>query len=186
MALLIFAFVVFAMVIGMLVYRKYELSRTTPTEPLPQQTGALIVTLYFASPDGAGLMRESREIEACDDPSACAEAVVEELINGPVGEMSPTLPPAATVQDVRVEGDTAMVDFGKEFAEGLPAGSNAHVLAIYSVVDSLASNFPSIKKVQFLLGGERISTLGELDLSAPLVPDFSLELKAKGPAQEKR
>jgi hypothetical protein len=186
MALLILAFLVFALVIGMLIYRKYELSRITTTEPLPQQTGTLIVSLYFASPDGAGLVREAREIEDCGDPTACAEAIVEELVNGPVGDMSPTLPPSTIIEDVRVEGDTATVDFGKELAEGFPAGSNAQIMAVYSVVDSLAGNFPSIKKVRFLLGGERVKTLGELDLSAPLAPDFSLERNGKDPARKKR
>jgi hypothetical protein len=185
-ALLIFAFVMFAAVIGTLIYRKYELSRVTPAEPQPQKAGTLIVALYFASPDGAGLVREAREIDACADPTGCAEAVVEELVNGPVGEMSPTLPPATTVQAVRVEGDTATVDFGKELAEVLPAGSNAQVMAVYSVVDTLAANFPSIKRVKFLLGGESVKALGELDLTAPLTPDFSLERPVKGPAAEKR
>jgi hypothetical protein len=186
MTLLIFAFVIFAAVIGTLIYRKYELSRIAPTKAQPQQSGTLIVALFFASPDGAGLMREAREIDACDDTTACAEAVVEELVNGPVGDMAPTLPPTATVQAVRVEGDTATVDFGKDLTEGLPAGSNAQIMAVYSVVDSLAINFPSIRKVKFLLGGESIKTLGELDLSAPLAPDFSLEKKAQSPAGEKR
>jgi Sporulation and spore germination len=186
MTLLIFAFVVFAAVLGTLIYRKYELSRLTPAEPQPQKTGTLIVALFFASPDGAGLVREAREIDACSDPTACADAVVEELVNGPVGDMSPTLPPSTIVHAVRVEGDTATVDFGKEFADGLPAGSNAQIMAVYSVVDSLAYNFPSVKNVKFLLGGESVKTLGELDLSAPLPPDFSLEIKAKGPAAEKR
>jgi Sporulation and spore germination len=186
MTLLIFAFVVFAAVLGTLIYRKYELSRLTPAEPQPQKTGTLIVALFFASPDGAGLVREAREIDACSDPTACADAVVEELVNGPVGDMSPTLPPSTIVHGVRVEGDTATVDFGKEFADGLPAGSNAQIMAVYSVVDSLAYNFPSVKKVKFLLGGESVKTLGELDLSAPLPPDFSLEIKAKVPAAEKR
>lgn len=186
MTLLIFAFVIFAAVIGTLIYRKYELSRITPAEPHSQQTGTLIVALFFASPDGTGLVREAREIDACADPTACADAVVEELVNGPVGDMSPTLPPSTTVQSVRVEGDTAMVDFGNEFAEGLPAGSNAQIMAVYSVVDTLAFNFPSIKKVKFLLAGENVKTLGELDLRTPLTPDFSLERKTKGPAEEKQ
>jgi len=186
MALLIVAFVIFAAVLGTLIYRKYELSRTTPAGPQPQRTGTLVVALFFASPDGAGLVREAREIDACEDPTACADAVVEELVNGPVGDMSPTLPPSTIVHGVWVEGDTAMVDFGKEFADGLPAGSNAQIMAVYSVVDSLAFNFPSIKRVKFLLAGESVRTLGELDLSAPLTPDFSLERKTGGTAEEKR
>lgn len=178
MALIFIAFAICAAVIGALILRKYEMSRMKPAPPpQAQEAGKLLVTLFFASPDGEGLMREAREIDACSDPSECAEEIVAELINGPVGEMSPTLPPTATIRSVRVDGETALVDFGKEFAEGLPGGSHGEMTAIYSVVDSLAFNFPRIKKVKFLLEGEAVASLGHLDLSTPLTPDFTLEKK---------
>lgn len=177
MAFLFVAFVIFALTLGTLIYRKYEMSRLKPTPPQPQETGVLLVTLFFASPDGAGLAREAREVDACSEQTECAEEVLEELINGPVGDMAPTLPSAATFRSVRVDGDTATVDFGKEFADSLPAGSNAEMVAVYSVIDSLAFNFPAIKRVKFLLEGENVKTFGHLDLSAPLTPDFTLEKK---------
>jgi spore germination protein GerM len=177
MALLIIAFVISAVILGALIYRKYEMSRLKPAPPFPREAGVLLVTLFFASPDGSGLVREGREIDACSDPMTCAEKVLEELINGPMGDMSPTLPSTATFRSVRIVGETATIDFGKEFTEGLPAGSNAGMAAVYSVIDSLAFNFPQIKKVKFLLEGEPVKTLGDLDLSSPLPPDFTLERK---------
>ncbi len=154
------------------------MSRMKPSPP-PQarEAGTLLVTLFFASPDGEGLVREAREIDACSDTAECAEEVVEELVNGPVGDMSPTLPAAAVVRSVRVEGETALVDFGKEFAAGLPGGSHGEMTAVYSVADSLAFNFPRIKRVKFLQDGENVATFGHLDLREPLAPDFSLEKK---------
>ncbi|HEX8960779.1 MAG TPA: GerMN domain-containing protein [Geobacteraceae bacterium] len=178
MALLFVAFVICAAVLGTRIMRKYEMSRMKPAPPpQEQEAGALLVTLFFASPDGAGLVREAREIDACTDPAECAEEVMDELVNGPVGDMSPTLPPTATVHSVRLEGDTALVDFGKEFTEGLPTGSNAEMMAAYSVIDSLTFNFPRIKRVRFLVEGANIDSLGHLDLRAPLAPDFTLEKK---------
>jgi hypothetical protein len=177
MTFLLIAFAISAVILGTLIYRKYETSGLKPAPPQPQEEGMLLVTLFFSSPDGAGLVREAREIDACSDPTICADEVLEELINGPVGEMSPTLPPTTTFRSVRVEGDTATVDFGKEFSEGIPAGSNAEMMAVYSVIDSLTFNFPGIKKVKFLQVGETIRTLGQLDLARPLPPDFTLEKK---------
>jgi spore germination protein GerM len=177
MTFLLIAFLISAVILGTLIYRKYETSGLKPAPPQPKEEGMLLVTLLFSSPDGAGLVREAREIDACSDPTVCAEEVLEELINGPVGETSPTLPPTATVRSVRVEGDTATVDFGKDFSEGLPAGSNAEMMAVYSVIDSLAFNVPGIRKVKFLREGENFGTLGQLDLAAPLPPDFTLEKK---------
>jgi spore germination protein GerM len=177
MALLLIAFLISAGILGALIYRKYEMSRLKPAPPLPQEAGALLVTLFFASPDGSGLVREAREIDACSEQTTCAEEVLEELINGPVGDMSPTLPATTTFRSIRIVGETATIDFGKEFSEGLPAGSNAGMAAVYSVIDSLAFNFPQIKQVKFLLEGEKIESLGDLDLSTPLPPDFTLEKK---------
>jgi spore germination protein GerM len=137
-----------------------------------------LVTLFFSPPEGGGLVREGREIDACDGPAECVEAVVEELINGPLGDLAPTLPAAAAVRAVRVDGDLALVDFGEELAEGLPGGSNAEMTAAYSIVDTIAVNFPRIKRVKLLLDGKEVETLkGHLELREPLTPDFTLEKK---------
>jgi len=153
------------------------LSRLKPSPPLTREGGTLLVTLFFSSPDGTGLVREAREIDACSETATCAEEVMEELINGPVGDTSPTLPSTATFRSVRVDGDTATVDFGKEFTDGLPTGSSSEMAAVYSVIDSLAFNFPQIRKVKFLVEGENVKSFGHLDLTEPLPPDFTLERK---------
>ena len=49
--------------------------------------------------------------------------------------------------------------------------------AVYSVVDTVAANFPQVKGVQFLIEGAPLSELGHLDLSGPLAPDYTLEKK---------
>lgn len=177
MALLFVAFIVSAAVLGTLMLRKYEKSHhISPVPPQPRQTGALLVTLFFASPDGEGLMREGREIDACSGPEECVEAVLDELINGPLGELAPTLPPSTTVREVRVSGEEALIDLNKGFEEGLPGGSSSEMTALYSIVDTVAINFPQLKKVRFLIEGKTVDTLkGHLDLRQPLVPDFTLE-----------
>jgi sporulation and spore germination protein len=179
MAVFFIAFIVCAAVLGALMLKKYEDRRLQPAAPpQPQQEGVLLVTLFFASPEGDRLVREGREIDACDGPAECVEAVVEELINGPLGDLTPTLPAAATVHDVQVDGDLALVDLGEELAEGLPGGSSAELTAAYSIVNTIAVNFPGIKRVKLLLGGKEVETLkGHLDLREPLAPDFGLEKK---------
>jgi spore germination protein GerM len=175
--LLIVAFIVLAVFLGFLVLRKYESRRVQPVvPPQTQQAGTVPVVLFFANPNGDGLAREGREIEACPSPEECALSVVEELINGPVGDLEPVLPPAATVQGVRIVGDTARVDLGKETVEALPAGSSAELLAVYAIVNTVTANVPQIKKVQLLVDGQEAQTLkGHIDLRQPLVPDPKLE-----------
>jgi spore germination protein GerM len=177
--MLLVGIVLLATLLGVLFLRKY--AGREPVAP-PQQTasvpaeGVRSVVLFFASPDGSGLVRESREIDPCDGLVECAEDVIGELINGPLGDFSPTLPETATYRTVSVNGDLLTVDFGKEMQDGVQNGSNAEMVAVYSVVNSLTANFPEIKRVLFLVEGKPVETLkGHLDLREPLLPDYSLE-----------
>jgi hypothetical protein len=46
---------------------------------------------------------------------------------------------------------------------------------VYSIVDSLTSNFPLVKSVQILVDDKPSLTLaGHIDLTRPLPPDLSL------------
>jgi spore germination protein GerM len=166
-------------VLGALLLKKYDERHRQPASvPHPQQGGTVLVTLFFASPDGAGLVREGREIDPCGDTAKCMEAVVGELINGPLGDLTPTLPAATSIHTVQVNGNLAQIDLGEEMIQGLPGGSYAEMTAVYSIVDSIAVNFPGIKQVKLLFNGKTVDTLkGHLDLRGPLAPDFSLEKK---------
>jgi spore germination protein GerM len=186
--MLIIGIVLLAIVLGVLFLRKYAGREPVPAQKpavsAPQE-GVRTVVLFFASPDGSGLVRESREIDPCNGVAECAESVIDELINGPLGDFSPTLPETATYRSVSINGGTLTVDFGRELQDGMPSGSNAEMAAVYSVVDSLAINFPEIKQVRFLVEGAPVETLkGHLDLREPLVPDYSLENNGAAPAVE--
>jgi spore germination protein GerM len=179
MAVLAIAFIVCAAVLGALILKKYEDRHLQPAvPPQPRLEGVFTATLLFASPAGDGLVREGREIDACDDPAECVGVVVAELINGPLGELAPTLPSATSIRDVQVNGDLATIDFGEELVDGLPAGSSAEMAAVYSIIDTVAVNFPRVKRVQLLIDGKPVDTLkGHVDLREPLAPNFNLEKK---------
>ena len=179
--ILLIAFLVFAMVVGALVVRKYQTVTRVAEPPVQSEpAGTAVVTLFFAAQDGSGLVREGREVEIDQgaSPEERVAALVAELVSGPLGSHAPTLPPNTRLLGVRLEGEVAKVDFGAEFKEGIPGGSSAEVAAVYSVVDTVAANVPQVKGVQFLIEGAPVSELkGHLDLSAPLAPDYTLESK---------
>lgn len=178
MAVLVIAFIIFAAILGALLLSRYAEKEIRPTPPGGERAETFPVTLFFATPDDSGLVREGREIDACDDPADCVTEVIGELAGGPLGELVPTLPAATVVRGVRAEGDLAIVDLGHEIIEGLPGGSHAELLAVYSMVDTIAVNFPRFRRVAFLIDGEPAQTLkGHIDLREPLVPDFTLEKK---------
>lgn len=183
---LVTAFLILAVALGALLLRKHELAKTPPPATSQEQAGVHPVVLFFAAESGEALVREGREIEACDETSVCLEEIVEELINGPVSDLAPVLPPTGMFNSVSLDGNIARVDFAQELLEALPSGSSSELLAAYAVVNSLALNYPQVKAVQFTLDGKPLQTLkGHLDVRTPLPPDFSLEKGAKPPEMPK-
>jgi len=179
MRVLVAAFLVLAVFLGALVFRKYENAGTPAPVPAPQQAGPVTVTLFFADANGDGLVREGREIEGCDGIPDCLESILEELINGPVGDLSPVLPPAGMFNSVTLEGTMARVDFANELLEALPSGSSSELVAAYAVVNSIVFNYPQVQSVLFTVDGRPLETLkGHLDTRRPLAPDFALERAA--------
>ena len=65
----------------------------------------------------------------------------------------------------------AYVDLSKEAAAGAAGGSEAELITVYSVVNSLTANFPAVKRVQILVEDKPAATLaGHVDLTRPLPP----------------
>lgn len=177
----VLAFLLLAVFLGALLLRKYEAATTPQSLPaVPQKSGLVTVTLFFAAQNGDGLARESRQIEPCDELQTCFEAILEELINGPVSDLAPVLPLTGMFNSVQLDGDTARVDFAQELLDGLPPGSSSELNAAYSVVNSLSFNYPQVKQVVFTVEGRLLATLkGHLDIREPIHPDFSLEKDAE-------
>ena len=173
---------VIALFFGVMIWGKYRASRDLPTAPeLKPPVGKRTAVLFFVS-DGTRLAREARELDPCNGAEACLKDVLEELVNGPVGEFDESLPDGTVINAVRIYADKADIDLNKTFVEALPSGSSAEMLAVYSIVNTVATNFPEISMVKLSIDGDGKSILPHLDLSDPLVPDYSLELPPAQPA----
>ncbi len=172
---LVIPFLVFVLFFSIMIWQKYRSIGETPAPPATQQVeGNRTVTLFFAATGGT-LARETREIEPCDDDNACLKSLLDELLHGPVGELESTLPEGVTVDSTSIEGNLAVINFNRSFSETLLSGSSAEMTAVYSVVNSVALNFPQVRQVKIDVDGASSVVLHHLDLSKPLEPDFSLE-----------
>ncbi|NLY89157.1 MAG: hypothetical protein GX085_06000 [Firmicutes bacterium] len=134
--------------------------------------------LYFAAPENKGpeLWAEERELpEGAKSPSDLARRLLEELFAGP-GEKSlllPAVPPGGWVRELWVNGKTAVVDLKAELEPAVQGGI-AELLAVYSIVNTLAVNL-DLESVTLLVAGEKGRTLGgHLVLGEPLKPRFDL------------
>ena len=134
------------------------------------------VKLFFQAADRPGLLIEERPVAFSTDLARQITAVVEELIAGSKSGLLPTLAPEARVLEVFVTArGVAYVSLSKEAAQATGQGSEAELITVYSVVNSLAVNFPAIKRVQILLDDKPAPTLwGHVDLTRPLPPDMTL------------
>lgn len=168
-----------------MIWQKYHSSQQAPVAPTQQQLeGRRLVTLFFVSEDGTRLEREARDIFPCDDENACLKSVLEELLNGPVGELEEAVPEGTIVEAVKIDLNLATVELNRTFSEAMLSGSSAEMMAVYSIVNTVAMNFPKIEKVKLNIEGNTGASLSHLDLSEPLPPDYSLE-QASLPEQGK-
>lgn len=174
-------FLVFILFFSIMIWQKYRSSREVRITPQQQYAeGKRSVTLFFAA-EGTRLAREARALDPCEDDNACLKSVLDELLNGPVGEFEKTVPEGTAVDAVHIEGNQATIEFNRTFSDAMLSGSSAEMLAVYSVVDTVAINFPQIQKVKINVDGNTGVILPHLDLSDPLSPDYSLE---QPPSQE--
>jgi len=176
----IWAFLLVLAVFGGWLIRHFVVT-LAPPPPAEVQRQLRTVTLYFAEPDGAGLVAEGREIADCLEEEACLKATLQALLDGPVGNLSPVFPGQTVLRGILVVGGEVQVDFERTLVDGHPGGSWGELLTVHALTNTVAANFPHLRQVRILIEGAAVETLkGHVDLSQPLAPDFSLVLKIPG------
>jgi len=156
--------------------RRPAFQRATSESPRPRPQGAKkTVMLYFVEQREKILQEEPREIEAGATTTEDAKRTLEELVKGPESDLGSAVPRAAQVRNLFIDSSgTAYVDFDRELKEGHPGDAQEELYTVFSIVDTLAANFPQIKRVQILVEGVEVPRLtGTVDIRAPLAPRFA-------------
>ena len=130
------------------------------------------VLLYFSDSEGEFLIGEKRGILKKNEVKEEAKETIFELIKGPKGKLTPTLPPRTKLLTLQINDvGVAKANFNSVLSRDHPGGSTAEMMTVYSIVNSLALNFPQIKRVQFLIDGRPIETIaGHISLKQPVSP----------------
>jgi spore germination protein GerM len=150
---------------------------TTGADIVDAPVRRLNVLIYYPAARRDGLVGEPREIFMTAAPGDRAKQILADLISGPAtDEGARALPPGTRLRQVFVlEDGTAYIDFSSDLKQGISGGSAEELLAVYSIVNSVALNIPEIRRVGILINGKAVDTLnGHLDLRRPLPPDSSL------------
>jgi len=145
-------------------------------KPLFERWSVLVekkeVLLYFSDSEGEYLIAEKRPILKKNEVKEEAKETILELIKGPKEKLIPTLPPRTKLLALQInDAGVAKVNFSSALSKDHPGGSSAEMMTVYSIVNSLALNFPQIKRVQILIDGKSIETItGHLSLRQPISP----------------
>ena len=166
-----------------------ETESAEATEARIQQQLEMVV--FFQSPRRADLLVPvKRSVFNTISIGQQADQLLQKLIQGPAPAegLLPTVPPGTQLQRLYIAEDgTAYVAFNAALARNHRGGTAEEMMTIYSIVDTLCVNFPSIRRVQILVEGNLGTTLaGHIDISLPLEIDTDLFTSPKpaAPAEE--
>ena len=132
-------------------------------------TGPLTVKVYYADSNVQYLVREERII------SGAYKYLVTfmELLKSPLEPGHIALVPETTkVNKINFDNGNITLDLSPEFINDRFEGDAVDILLVYSIVNTL-TEFPEINTVDFYISGERLNTIGQLDISSPLYRDES-------------
>lgn len=136
-----------------------------------------LVQLYFESPRML-LAAEPRNVSLPENPAAAMPLVVRELLKGPAVAATLRLFPPDTVLRgaYLLPGGTAIIDLGgKTLTDGWGTGSHQELMAIYSLVQTVGTNFADAQRVRILVNGTPAETLaGHISLARSLTPRADL------------
>jgi hypothetical protein len=139
----------------------------------PNNGTTQLATLYFPALNEGKIISESRSLTWAQADADRVRQIVLALAEGSHQGYARVLPASTTVRAVFLAADgTAYVDLSNDLLSDFQPGIQTETLAIYSIVNSLTINIPSVKRVQFLIQGQEVETLdGHADLTAAFTPD---------------
>ena len=141
----------------------------------PNNGTTQLATLYFPALNDGKIMAESRSITWAQADVDRVRQIMLALAEGSHQGYGRVLSASAAVRAVFLAADgTAYVDLSTDTLNDFPTGIQSETLSIYSIVNSITINIPSVKRVQFLIQGQEVETLdGHADLTAAFTPDLS-------------
>jgi len=165
-------------------------SAEAPAAPAtPVASGAPAVprikaTLYFASEDGMRLVPAEAEVPLAEGLVAQARSIVEAQLGAEApAPLASTIPKGATLRGIFVsQRNEAFVDLDPAIKSAHPGGTLQELMTVYTIVNALLTNLPTLQEVQILIGGQEVDTLaGHVDLRRPLRKNDGLILSSITP-----
>jgi spore germination protein GerM len=148
-----------------------------PVAPVAPAVPRIKATLYFASEDGLRLVPVESEVALAEGVVAQARSIIESQLAAPAPPpLVSTIPKGATLRGIFVsQRNEAFVDLDQSIRTAHPGGTLQELMTVYTIVNALLTNLPTLQEVQILIGGQEVDTLaGHVDLRRPLRKNESL------------
>jgi spore germination protein GerM len=135
-----------------------------------------MAVLFFPSLSERKLVAESRPVKWAPAAPDRVRQVLLALAEGPRQGLGHPLAALTNVRAVFLTAEgTAYVDLSNDLLSSISPGIETESLSVYSMVDSITTNIPSVKRVKILIQGQEVETLeGHADLTDAVVPDPTL------------
>lgn len=130
-------------------------------------SGKLTIKVYYPDEQGMKLQAVQKTVKVGSDDKYTA--ALKALLDGTKEKgLATIVPKQAKIKSVKVQGDTAFVDFDENLIKKFIGGSTGEEMLVGSIVNTL-TEFEEIKKVQLLVEGKKIESIsGHLDLTKPV------------------
>jgi hypothetical protein len=135
-----------------------------------------IALLYFPSLNDRKLVAERQPVKWAPSANDRVRQVLLALAEGSRQGFGHPLAASTNIRAVFLTAEgTAYVDLSNDFLSSINPGIESESLSIYSMVNSITANIPSVKRVKILIQGQEVETLeGHADLTEAIVPDPTL------------
>jgi len=135
-----------------------------------------MVKLFFLKDTSSQFFPVKREFKIPAVITQKYKTFIDMLIQGAEGYIVPAPDDLSLIQAYLIsESGAVILDFQEDVLDHLPIGTDAEREFVYFFVNNLCVNFPEVKKVGFLFGGNQHQTLsGHMDMERAYLPDFTL------------
>jgi spore germination protein GerM len=155
-----------------------------PATTEPAAGPRIKATLFFASPDGQRLAGVQQDVPLAEGAVAQARALVTALLAAAPSEpLAAAIPEGTTLRGVYLSDQQELfVDLDATVRSKHRGGSTQELLTVYSVVNTVTVNLPTVAAVQILIEGREADTLaGHVDLRRPLRKNEALIVTPESP-----
>jgi spore germination protein GerM len=146
-----------------------EEDKDKETSEESKETESLTIKVYYADSIVQYLVGEERIISGTHKYLSAFM----EILKPPLEPGHMTLvPPTTKVNKISFDNGNIALDLSPEFVNDKFEGDAVDILLVYSIVNTF-TEFSEVNTVSFYINGERLNTLGQLDISNSLYRDES-------------